>query len=174
MNNNFDDFSNAINNIEVNREKNKFKLNQLKIEHYHWNSGDIDAGMPVSTSIELVCNYNFEKEKLEWKKIISHTYLDLNNYRKHVTATYEEDIANPDELIAEIEKYDLRELNNNYFTEQSPESFTHWEISYNYYFKIVGTYDQRINEFEAISNLLNFKKTISNEVRKIQEKVRNL
>ena len=61
MNNEFDDFSNAIDNIQVDRKKNTFEINQLKIEHFHWNSGDIDVGMPITTSIELISNYNFEQ-----------------------------------------------------------------------------------------------------------------
>lgn len=171
MNNEFDDFSNAIDNIKVDRKKSAFEISQLKIEHFHWNSGDIDVGMPITTSIELACNYNFKKEKLEWKKIVSHTYLSLKNYKDSTTDTYEEEIANPDGLIKKLENYDLRELKNNYFTEENPERFTHWELTYNHYFKIVGTYDQIVSEFEKISDILNFKKIIDDENKKIQNKL---
>lgn len=174
MNNDFDDFSNAVDNIKVDRTRPAFEINQLKVEHFHWNSGDIDVGMPVTTSIELTCNYNFEKEKLEWKKTVSHTYLSLENDREQTTDTYDEEIENPNDLIKEIEKNDLRELKNNYFTEENPERFTHWELTYNNYFKIVGTYDQNIVEFEKIIDILNLKKVIDNEVKKVQDKLGNV
>lgn len=174
MNNEFDDFSNAIDNINVDRKKNTFEINQLKIEHCHWNSGDIDVGMPITTSVEMTCNYNFEKEKLEWKKIISHTYLSLENGKEYTTDTYDEEIDNPDELIEKIQNYDLRDLKNNYFTEENPERFSHWELTYNNYFKIVGTYDQEISKFKKISELLDFKKIIDEEVKKVQEKLENM
>ena len=35
MNNEFDDFSNAIDNIKVDRTRPDFKIKQLKLEHYH-------------------------------------------------------------------------------------------------------------------------------------------
>lgn len=168
--NELDDFSNVIDNASVERKKNIFKINQLKLEHFHWNFGELDVGMPITTSIELTCNYSFEKEKLEWKKIISHTYLSLKKDKKYTTDKYEEEIGNPDELLKKIENYDLRELKNNYFTEENPERFTHWELTYNHYFKIVGTYDQSIFEFEKISELLQFKMIINQEIRKIQAK----
>lgn len=168
--NEFDDFSNVIDNVSVERKKNIFKINQLKLEHFHWNFGELDVGMPITTSIELTCNYSFEKEKLEWKKIISHTYLSLKKDKKYTTDKYEEEIDNPDESLKKIENYDLRELKNNYFTEENPERFTHRELTYNHYFKIVGTYDQSIFEFEKISELLQFKMIINQEIRKIQAK----
>ena len=172
MNNEFDDFGNAIDNIEVDRKRNLFKINQLKIEHFHLNSGDIDAGMPISTSVELNCIYNFEKEKLEWIKTISHTYSSLNSSLEYTTDTYDQNIENPNQLIEKLEKYDLRDLKNNYFTEDNPDRFTHWELTYNHYFKIVGTYDQNVTEFEKISDILNFKEIISAENRKVQNKLR--
>ena len=44
-------------------------------------------------------------------------------------------------------------------------------IGNNNYFKIVGTYDQNIEEFEKISDILNFKKIIADEDKKIQDKL---
>lgn len=170
----FDDFSNVINTIKVDRRKSAFKIKQLKIEHFHWELGDIEIGMPITTSIELTCNYNFGKETLEWRKTVSHTYLSLKDDKKYITDTYEEEIVNPIQLIKEIERYDLRKLKNNYFTEEDPDSSTHWELTYNNYFKIVGTYDQSIVEFEKISELLQFKMVIDQEIRKIKEKLGNM
>ena len=173
MNNESDDFSSVIENVKVERKRNPFEINQLKIEHFYWDYDNIDVGAPVSTSVELICNYNYEEEILEWNKIISHTYLSIDNDSNYTTDTYQEKIENPDKLIKKIEKYDLRDLKNNYFTEEEPERFTHWELTYNNYFKIVGTYDQDIKEFKEISKLLNFKGIIKEEVNKIQEKLKN-
>lgn len=173
MNNEFDNFSNAIDNISVERKKTKFKLIQLKLEHYHWNSGDIDVGIPVSTSIELTCEYNFEKEKLEWKKNISHTYLSLDNYNENTTDIHTQKIDNPDILIKEIEKYDLRNLKNNYYTDEKPNRFTHWELTYNNCFKVVGTYDQVVEEVTKISDILDFRKIIKEETKKVQDRIEN-
>ena len=168
MDNYNDDFEKAINNVTIEREINEFKITQLKIEHFYWNSGDIDVGMPISTSIELTCEYNFQIEKLEWKKTITHNYLSLENCHEVSSNNYTSILDNSDQIINDIEKYDLRKLKNNYFSEKNPERFTHWELTYNEYFKIVGTYDQEINEFVKISELLNFKKIIDEETNKIK------
>lgn len=173
MDNDYDDFSNVVDDIKVEREKNKFELIQLKLEHYHWNSGDIDVGMPVRTSVELTCEYNMEKEKLEWNKTIAHTYVSLDNYKETTTDSYTKKIDNPDTLIKALETFDLRNLKNNYFTDKNPNRFTHWELIYNNYFKIVGTYDQEIEEFTKISDILEFRKVIEEETKKVREKLEN-
>lgn len=174
MNDEFDNFRDVIDGMKVDRKRNAFKISQLKIEHFYWNLEDIDVGVPITTSIELTCKYNFEKDRLEWKKTISHTYLILEEDKEYTTDSYDEEIDKPDELLEEIQKYDLRDLKNNYFTEEEPEEFSHWELTYNNYFKIVGTYDEEISEFEKISELLNFKKVIAQEVEKVQKKFRNI
>ena len=106
--------------IQEKENTQKFILDQLKIEHFHWNSGFINNGSPINTSIELKCNYNTEKQEYEWKKIISHTYYNLES-DKNDTDIHTEIINNSEELLSEIEKYDLRNLKNNYFTEKTPE-----------------------------------------------------
>ncbi len=168
MDNYNDDFEGAIKDVTIEREIDEFKITQLKVEHFYWSSGDIDAGMPVSTSIELTCEYNFQSEKLEWKKTITHNYLSLENSYEVSSNKYTSILEDSDQIINSIEKYDLRKLKNNYFSESNPERFTHWELTYNEYFKIVGTYDQEINEFVQISELLNFKKIINDETNKIR------
>ena len=74
MNDEFDNFRDVIDGMKVDRKRNAFKISQLKIEHFYWNLEDIDVGVPITTSIELTCKYNFEKDRLERKKTISHTY----------------------------------------------------------------------------------------------------
>lgn len=162
-----DEFENAINDVEVKRESTEFKITQLKIEHFYWNSGEIDGGMPVSTSIELTCEYNYQLNKLDWKKTVVHNYRDFDNYYEVLNNKYTS-VFDDEQIINTIEKYDLRSLGNNYFTDENPERFTHWEITYNSYFKIVGTFDQEISEFSKISDLLDFKDIMKKELEKIE------
>jgi len=169
MNDNFEDIINE--NIEIKRNNNPFKISQLKLTNYYWNSGDIDVGMPISTSVELNCKYNFDKEILEWTKKVSHTYLSLYDTFEEVTDTYVDKLQNAEEIISKLEEHDLRNLNNNYFTDENPERFTHWEITYNTYFKIVGTYDQELDIFKKFSELLDFKKIMDEELKKVEDKL---
>ena len=159
------DWNEAIKDIKVEKEVTKFKLEQLKLEHFYIDDEDIDNNTPISTSIELTSKYNFETNKNEWKKKVSHTYIDLNSDDN--TNSYEEVLEN-EELIRQIEKYDLRNLKNNYFTEEAPERYTYWVLTYNNKFKIVGTYDQEIDEFINIRNLLNFKEIMNEELNKLK------
>ena len=151
---------------------NEFELKQLKLTFHHFSSGDLYKGMPLATSVELKNEYNFEKREEYWVKVVSHTYVSLEESHKDSTDTYEEKIDG--NIIKELETYDLRNLKNNYFTDRNPERFTHWEIEYNYYFKIVGTYDQELEEIKKISEILNFKQIIEEETNKIKEKVKKL
>lgn len=169
MNDNFEDILNE--NIKIERTNIPFKITQLKLTNYYWNSGDIEAGMPISTSIELNCKYIFETDSLEWNKKVSHTYLSLENCQEETTTSYTEKLINGNDIISKIEENDLRNLKNNYFTDENPERFTHWEITYNTYFKIVGTYDQELDVFKKISELLNFKKIMEEETKKINTKL---
>ena len=170
MNKEIDEFSNAIDNIKVQREKSTFKLSQLKVEHFHLYSDEADIGMPISTSIELLLKYNIDTNDLKWKKIITHRYYSLDNITSIEENTHEENTSNIESIIKEIEKNDLRNLKNNYYTDSEPESLTHWELTYNNIFKIVGTYDQNVEEFEKISQLLNLNSIIDNETKKINNK----
>lgn len=171
----YENFEDIINkNIEVEGKKTPFKINHLKISHYYWNSGEINIAMPISTSIELNSEYDFEKDKLNWNRKVTHTYLSLDNCQEETTDSYTEELVNAAETIRKLEEYDLRNLKNNYFTDDEPERFTHWEIAYNNSFKIVGTYDQELEEFKNICELLNFKKTMTTELEKVNEKVNEL
>lgn len=174
MNEIFDDFSDVLNNISIEREKTKFEITHLKLKHYYWNEEERNINMPISTSIELTCRYDFENNKLIWKKTISYTYQNLNNCYENQTNSYTEELYDSDKIINEIEKYDLRELKNNYFTDKEPNNFTYWELTYNNYFKIVGTYDQEIEAFKEISNILNFKKIIKEVPKKIEDELKQL
>ena len=145
----------------------EFKLNQLKLEHYYFFTGDLAKGMPIKTSIELKQKYDYEKNSLIWEQTVSHTYFDLDDYQKETTSTYT--AVTDGEVIKEIEKYDLRNLKNNYFTDEKPDNFSHWEINYNNYFKICGTYKQVIKEFTENSEILNFGDIMNIEIKKVKD-----
>ena len=169
MNDNFEDVINK--NLKIERNTIPFKITQLKLTNYYWSSGDLDVGLPVSTSVELNCKYNFEKDMLDWYKKISHTYLSFKNCFEQTTDSYTEELINADDLISKLEENDLRNLKNNYFTDKTPVRFTHWEIAYNKYLKIVGTYDQELDVFKRFSELLDFKKIMENETKKVKDKL---
>ncbi|MCX4366098.1 MAG: hypothetical protein OSJ70_10060 [Bacilli bacterium] len=160
-----------INKEDIEVERKEFKIKQIKLEHFYFNSGDIEAGMPISTSLELKCNYDFTSKSLLWKKTVVHNYISLEDGQNLSTDSYEEEIKNGNELIKKIEEYDLRELKNNYFSEEGLEKYTHWEITYNKHFKIVGTYDNEILEYTFLSELLNFREIRNLEIRKIQDRM---
>lgn len=147
-----------------------FEINNIKLTHFYFNSGDLDVGSPLETSLELNCKYNFESEKLEWTKTITHIYYNLDDEYKKEADSFLTELNDCDSLISELNKIDLRQLKNNYFTDEDPERFTHWEISYNYYFKIAGTYDRELAEVKKISELLDFKQMIKEKYKKINNK----
>lgn len=126
------------------------KIYNLKLVHHYYDSGDNTSNYPIEVSIELVSNY--KNEFLEWKKLITHTNFNINEEETHI----KEESLNDLNIIKEIESMNLKDLKNNYYTNQAPENFSYWEIQYNYNFKIVGTYDNEIYEYKRISELLNF------------------
>lgn len=171
MDEQYDNFSNInFNEIKPEKTDSPFSINQLKLKHFHFNSGDIDAGHPIYTSVELISSYNLEIGRLEWTKNIEHAYHSFSNVHERTIEGFSEKIDDADNLIKELNLIELRNLKNNYFSEKNPERFTHWEIEYNYYFKISGTYDNEIDEFRRISELLHFKETIKNEIEKVNNK----
>ena len=94
-----DNFKDIIDKgVKVERNNVHFKITQLKLTNYYWNSGEIDIGMPISTSIELICKYDFEKDILVWNKKISHTYSSLDNCYEQTTDSYMEEVENANDL----------------------------------------------------------------------------
>lgn len=175
MNTQYEDYDNsAIRNVKVEEERKAFRLSQLKLEHFYFNSGEIDIDMPISTSIELKSNYDFEKQKPFWTKVVTHNYHALDGSGKLETSTWEDRIVNSEELIQKLEENDLRNLCNNYFTEDVPERFSRFEITYNYHFKIVGTYDKVIPQLKNLTDLLELQVTCDIENNKIQKNLAKL
>lgn len=166
---NNEDFSSVL-NINVERKKEKYKLYNIMFIHYYFNSGDIEVGNPIFTSVELKSNYNYEMQKLEWNKIIKHSYYGYNDNFESIINEREEKLSDF-ELITELENIDLRDYKNNYFTDSDTDRFTHWEIHYNDYFSIVGTYDQEFKEVNKIKEILDVKNIIQEEIEKVKNEI---
>ena len=161
-------YNHIKNDINVEKERNKFIINQLKLTHYYLQDGEYSVGSPISTSIELKCNYNFETQEKEWKKIITHTYCDFNDSQKFVSNISKQDSKDLNKLILELEQIDLRDLKNNYYTD---EESSYWELEYNNRFKICGTYDYDIDELNSIIKLLDFRNILKQETGKIKQQI---
>jgi len=155
---------------EIPIEREKFNLTKIKLTHYYFYPRDIDIGQPISTSIELVNEPDFINGKMVWKKKIVHIYHSLLNPIDEERNIEEIELENNLEIIDKLNNIDLRDLKNNYYIEIS-EDLAHWELEYNNYFKIVGTYNQLIDEVKEISEILNFEEVIKNELEKINIKL---
>ena len=73
-----------------------------------------------------------------------------------------------------LENNDLRNLKNNYFSDDKIESYSHWEVEYNYYFKIAGTFDLEPDEIKEVVNVLNCNKIIEEELLKVEKKFNHI
>lgn len=152
---------NIINNIP-NREP--FKLSQLKYTKHHWMSGEIVDGCPITTSIEI------KPEMLEnkWKVNIIHKYmLEDGHEEKAINKQY--DLPSQETILEILENNDLRDLKNNYFSDDKIQRYSHWELEYNYYFKISGTFDNEPDEVKKVISVLNCENIINDALKKVDE-----
>lgn len=149
----------------------EFKISQFKFTHYYWFDDDNFAGVPRETSVELKKVYDEEERCFVWNKIVSHTYISLKDVSKLSTDSYSEKTS--DDVISSLEKFDLREYRNNFF---SNDIFYHsnWEIVYNHKFKIVGTYDNMIDIVKYFYDTFSFKKIMDVEREKVGKLLDNL
>lgn len=169
MNGTFDNFEDLIIREEKGRIIDKFELSQIKIEHFYCFDEPI-SGDPFSTSIELKISYD-EDDNVNVTKTVNHTYASFEDSSLLTTDSYTISIKDGYILFDELSKFDLRTLKNNYYSDNSIDELTHWELTYNYLFKICGTYNNEIEEFNIISTILNFKSVIKEEINKIKNKI---
>lgn len=141
-----------------------FKITKLKYTKYHFMSGLVSNGSPLSTSIEFAPIFPTNRYHI----VVRHTYYDEatsdTRYLRRET-----DLPDPSALLSELSKHDLRDLKNNYFTDQMPQKFQHWELEYNSYFKISGTFDQEPDAIRQIVEILH----IEDEINQSFEEVKN-
>ncbi len=152
---------NTINNIS---HRESFKLSQLKYTKYHWMSGEIVNGCPITTSIEI------KPEMLgnKWKVSITHKYMLEDSYEEKVI-NKQYDLPNQETILEILENNDLRVLRNNYFSDDEIQWYSHWELEYNYYFKISGTFDQEPDEIKKVVSVLNCENIINEALSKVDE-----
>lgn len=173
MSDNFEEYKNIPDEKMILNNGNDFKINQLKIEHFYWDLGDVVPGLPISTSVEIYKDFEENKSKYTWKEKISHTFLDINNPVNRSIRVHTIVLDNPENILNELEKVNLRELKNNYFSDEKPDCFTYWQITYNNNFKIVGTYNYEIPEYKKIKEILDFSSIVENELKKVKELLKN-
>ena len=149
----------------------KLKLTYIKFTHHYGNMGLITDGDPLSTSVELIMDRDNTGERIIWKKVIAHTYILEKNFERKIN-THEEELQNPENIINLLEEFDLPSLKNNYFTDENPIRYSYWELEYNKYFKIVGTYDNEIDEIKKIKEIINFNEIKSNELKKVKGQIK--
>lgn len=151
---------------EINASSNReaFKLSQLKYTKHHWMSGEIVNGCPITTSIEI----KPEMLSNKWKVDIVHKYMLEDNHEKKVI-NKQYDLPNEKAILGILEKEDLRDLKNNYFSNDKIQKYSHWELEYNYYFKISGTFDQEPKEVKKVVSVLNCENIINEALKKVDE-----
>lgn len=151
---------------EINASSNReaFKLSQLKYTKHHWMSGEIVNGCPITTSIEI----KPEMLSNKWKVNIVHKYMLEDNHEKKVI-NKQYDLPNEKAILGILEKEDLRDLKNNYFSDDKIQKYSHWELEYNYYFKISGTFDQEPKEVKKVVSVLNCENIINEALKKVDE-----
>lgn len=151
---------------EINASSNReaFKLSQLKYTKHHWMSGEIVNGCPITTSIEI----KPEMLSNRWKVDIVHKYMLEDNHEKKVI-NKQYDLPNEKAILGILEKEDLRDLKNNYFSDDKIQKYSHWELEYNYYFKISGTFDQEPKEVKKVVSVLNCENIINEALKKVDE-----
>ena len=149
--------------IDVVSSREPFELSQLKYTKYHWMSGEIVNGCPITTSIEI----KPEMLSNNWKVIILHTYMMENNYEER-TIKKEYNLPSQDVILEILKENDLRNLKNNYFSNDKTQRFSHWELEYNNYFKISGTFDQEPKGIKKVISTLNCENIINEALEKVK------
>lgn len=147
-------------------DNDKLDLDQIKYECFF---STVDApypGMPINFSVDLRSKFDIKSRKMIWIKTILYSFISYQNINEKETRKREEKLENFTEIIKRLEEIDLRNLKNNYFTDFIPEKFSHWELTYNHYFKVVGTFDREVEEIKEVSKILDVKKIMDSELNK--------
>lgn len=143
-----------------------FRIFQLKYTMYHFNTGFKSKGTPITTSIELVNDMSENK----WKMNVIHKYV-LENADGQASITKQYDLQDQEKTLQMLESNDLRNLKNNYFSDNQLERYSHWELEYNNYFKISGTFDKEPEEVKNIVDILGFNDIIDEVLKRVLEMV---
>lgn len=144
----------------------KLDLDQIKYECFFSTVDAPCSGMPINFSVDLRSKFDIKSRKRIWIKTILYSFISYQNINEKETRKREEKLENSTEIIKRLEEIDLRNLKNNYFTDFIPEKFSHWELTYNHYFKVVGTFDREVEEIKEVSKILDVKKIMDSELNK--------
>lgn len=98
--------------------------------------------------------------------MLEHNFEKQTNFQQY-------ELENSENIIKSLEQIDLKNLKNNYFSNDSFHIHSHWELEYNNYFKIVGTFDNEIYEIKEIKRILDFEQIERQELEKVEEKIKN-
>lgn len=163
----YDDFNN-IDFSKIERINYEVKINNITLTHFYQDLGEKYAGKPIKTSIKL------EKVNNVWKEIIIHYYLDfqdLETIKENITEIENIKIA---EFIQNLEKYNLKDYKNNYYTQDPEENPEYWQIEYNEKFKIVGTYNEEIDILKELISFLNFSEIKNSIITKLKTNLQEI
>ncbi len=144
----------------------KLDLDQIKYECFFSTVDAPYSGMPINFSVDLRSKFDIKSRKRIWIKTILCSFISYQNINEKETRKREEKLENSTEIIKRLEEIDLRNLKNNYFTDFIPEKFSRWELTYNHYFKVVGTFDREVEEIKEVSKILDVKKIMDSELNK--------
>ncbi len=127
------------------------EITRVKLTANHFSTGLIKPGSPIRHSIEL------KKDGSENILIKKMEYIEEG---LKVKAKVKEMVCVDAEVIfSKIRKLKLEDCKNNYFDDKSRERYQSWVLEYDQFgkqFKIIGTYNNLIEEFQIIAKLLNF------------------
>jgi hypothetical protein len=135
------------------------KITQVKFKKCFFNSGKVNVGNIASLSLELAKTYDQETKKMCCKRIVTCEYYAAKDQGVELKSKVAKKLFDEnyfDDLFNKINNLELANLKNNYFTAEGPDMFTHWELEYNFIFKVVGTYDQEPKEVTEVENIINF------------------
>lgn len=132
--------------------KRMMQINQIKYTYYHFMSGEIYLGCPISTSVEIVIKDN------SVYKVEEHTYFCKEGTHEKKTIIHEEKLEN-DTVLKELSCIDFQQFKKDY-TNNDAYIFSRWSLEYNNEFQILGTEDQMPKDMEKILNILQFQQSL--------------
>lgn len=135
----------------------------VKLTKYYLSNSNIEEGTPISTSVQIVKGYDKVNKKELGNKIIKHLYYSGEHLEVKEKIIVDE-INNYKEIMNKLDNLNLNKLKNNYYNDKCPECLEHWELEYDM-FRIVGTYDNYIEELKMVEDVLDFSNIINNLIK---------
>ena len=118
-------------------------------------SGDIAEGDTISTATEVqktMDGYVLTTYKTYYTKNDDPNEFELKRATSKESTTIDDKEGS--KIFEDLNKLNFENLKNNYFTDKGPQRYSSWVVEYNDDFKIVGTFDQEIEEAKKLKELL--------------------